>query len=103
MSAGRKHPPAWFTRWYFRHLIATDRCPCGLAGRSKLLQRSGLWARLVHLCARMDDEYDRLHLIDCAGWVLGGMNTTANATNVSVTWSWKRTHGGSVGGGTPRP
>ena len=89
----RKHPPAWFTRWYFRHLIARDRCPCAITGRYKLLQKSKVWAWAVYWCARMDDEYERLEHLPFYAWALdqhtSGSSSTVKVSNVT----FKRRHG----------
>lgn len=87
----RKHPPAWFVRWYFRHFIATDRCPCALATRFAPLR--GRWfGWLVYWCSRMDDENERLDHLPFYAMVLNQNTTGSSAANVKVTWR-QRGHG----------
>lgn len=85
----RRRPPAWFVRWYWRHFIAANRCPC--SWWPETLQRFRLYVWLVYLCGRMDDEYERLTHLPFYTMVLDANRTTSSAGDVTVTWT--RKHG----------
>jgi hypothetical protein len=76
-----------FVRWYMGR-IAGRYCPCEWPIKSK---------RLMHLCGRIDDAYERENFRDSVGFIMGlyAPNTTSS-TAVSVEWknvrTWRRGH-----------
>lgn len=81
----------WFVSWYFGAVIANDRCPCAWPIKSK---------RLMHLCGRLDDAYDRIEMRRSFAFIMAlpfplTQNTSSTSSNVTVTWTQPpRKHGG---------